>query len=328
MAKRRMFNPVIVGSDAFVDMPMSSQALYFHLCMYADDDGFVGRPKQICRMVGANEDDLKILFAKRYLLAFESGVAVVKHWLVHNSIRADLYAETTYREEKKTLGLNEFGAYTELRDGVIPVPEIKKPAWLKKRQSDHNPKELEPTTARPRHVDGTSTARERHLDKVRLGKVSVEKKDTNVSTKKPDGFDDAAIATPPAGSGTVKLPNYSEAQKNAIKRVYAEYCKCFAKNMNTYKLTDKRKAKIAARLREFSVEDLLLAIRNISADDFYTGGGDRKWFAHLDWIFNSYERTEEWVNGRQAASKPKSKIELAQERHAARRRELGLDDDK
>lgn len=175
MAKRRMFNPNIVGSDAFVDMPMSSQALYFHLCLYADDDGFVGRPKQICRMVDANDDDLKILFAKRYLLAFDSGVAVVKHWLIHNSIRADLYSETTYKEEKNTLGLNEFGAYTELRDGVLPLTEIPTPSWLKKRQSSHDSKVLETVTARERDVNGTETARKRHLGKVRLGKVSIEK---------------------------------------------------------------------------------------------------------------------------------------------------------
>ena len=113
-----MFSPQIVDSDAFLDMSPSAQNLYFHLGMRADDDGFVGNPKKILRVVGGNDDDLKILLAKRFLLSFESGVVVIKHWLIHNLIRADLYKETTYKNEKFKLGLNENGAYTELREGV------------------------------------------------------------------------------------------------------------------------------------------------------------------------------------------------------------------
>lgn len=90
-----MFSPDIVDSDAFLDMPTSSQLLYFHLGMRADDDGFVN-PKKIMRMVGANGDDLKVLLTKRFLLPFESGVVVIKHWLIHNLIRKDRYKETMY----------------------------------------------------------------------------------------------------------------------------------------------------------------------------------------------------------------------------------------
>src|SRR3990167_1792929 len=111
---RRMFSPDIVGSDAFFEMPTSSQALYFHLGMYADDDGFVN-PKKIMRMMSAGDDDLKVLITKRFVLPFESGVIVIKHWLIHNLIRSDLYKETSYKKEKALLGLNDNGAYTELR---------------------------------------------------------------------------------------------------------------------------------------------------------------------------------------------------------------------
>ena len=102
MAQRRMFSPDIVDSDAFLDMPTSSQLLYFHLGMRADDDGFVN-PNKIMRMVGANSDDLKVLLTKRFLLLFEGGVVVIKHWLIHNLIRADVYKENLYKKEKQTL---------------------------------------------------------------------------------------------------------------------------------------------------------------------------------------------------------------------------------
>ena len=130
-----MFSPDIVSSDAFLDMPISSQVLYFHLCMRSDDDGFV-TPKMVMRLIGSGEDDLKVLIAKRFILPFESGVIVIKHWLIHNLIRADLYKETLYKKEKSTLGLNENGAYTELRAGVSEIEKIESPEWLKKRRGD------------------------------------------------------------------------------------------------------------------------------------------------------------------------------------------------
>lgn len=113
MAQRRMFTEKIVESDAFTDMPLSAQALYFHINMSADDDGFVNNPKRISRSLGASEDDLKLLIAKRFLISFESGIVAVKHWRMHNLLRKDRYAETQYQEEKKMLVLKENGAYTE-----------------------------------------------------------------------------------------------------------------------------------------------------------------------------------------------------------------------
>lgn len=113
MAERRMFAKTIIDSDAFLDMPLSAQALYFHLSMRADDDGFVNNPKKIQRMVGASEDDCKLLVMKRFILTFESGVIVIKHWKIHNYIQKDRYKETVYLQEKSTLALNENNAYTE-----------------------------------------------------------------------------------------------------------------------------------------------------------------------------------------------------------------------
>lgn len=113
MAERRMFTQKIVDSDAFLDMPLSSQALYFHLNMRADDDGFVNNSKKIQRMIGASEDDLKLLIAKRFVLCCSHGVIVIKHWRMHNLLRKDRYNPTQYKEQKAELILKENGAYTE-----------------------------------------------------------------------------------------------------------------------------------------------------------------------------------------------------------------------
>lgn len=113
-----MFSMSIMDSDAFLDMPTTSQLLYVHLGMRADDEGFIGNPKKILRMIGANDDDIKILFAKKFLLQFESGVVVIKHWRMHNTIRMDRFAHTTYRDEKDQLYLKENRAYTLSKEGT------------------------------------------------------------------------------------------------------------------------------------------------------------------------------------------------------------------
>ena len=112
MAERRMFTGKITESDAFLEMPLSSQCLYFHLCMYADDEGFVKNPKRIQKMIGATEDDLRVLVAKRFVLSYESGIIVIKHWKMHNLIRKDRFHETEYTEEKSMLYIKGNGAYT------------------------------------------------------------------------------------------------------------------------------------------------------------------------------------------------------------------------
>lgn len=108
-----MFTKKIIDSDAFLDMPLSAQALYFHLNMRADDDGFVNGPRKIQRMVGASNDDMNLLIAKRFILTFESGVIVIKHWRMHNLLRKDRYTPTQYQDEYRRLETKENGAYTE-----------------------------------------------------------------------------------------------------------------------------------------------------------------------------------------------------------------------
>lgn len=146
MARRRMFSMDIIDTDHFLEMPMSTQLLYFHLSMRADDDGFVSSPKRILRLIGVAEDDFKMLLAKEYIIPFQSGVCVIKHWKIHNYIRSDRYKETIYKQEKELL-IEEDNVY-QLPDNGIP-------------------------NVIPDDIPTVSTGKVR-LGKVRLGKVSKE----------------------------------------------------------------------------------------------------------------------------------------------------------
>lgn len=113
MAERRMFAKTIIDSDAFIDMPISARLLYYDLAMRADDDGFVNSPKKIMKFVGASVDDMNVLIARQFIIPFESGVVVIKHWRIHNYIQKDRYKPTSYQEEMENLTLKNGAYYTE-----------------------------------------------------------------------------------------------------------------------------------------------------------------------------------------------------------------------
>ena len=115
-----MFAKTIVLSDAFLDLPLSARCLYFTLGMLADDDGFVNAPRSIMRQCGASDDDMKLLIAKKFVLIFDSGVIVIKHWRINNYLRSDRYVGTKYGEEKAQLTYDENGAYRLGIPGGIP----------------------------------------------------------------------------------------------------------------------------------------------------------------------------------------------------------------
>lgn len=145
MAERRMFAKTIIDSDAFLDMPISAQVLYFHLGMRADDDGFVNSPNKIVRIANATSEDMDILIQKKFIIPFyASGIVVIKHWKINNYIRPDIYHETKYKEEKASLDYDENGSYTTKKDGALRT--------------------------RNEHVTGSST--EVRIGKDRLGEVS------------------------------------------------------------------------------------------------------------------------------------------------------------
>ncbi len=123
MAQKRMFDKTITNSDEFLELPDSSQVLYFHLSMNADDDGFVNNWKSIIRMTGTKQDDLKLLIAKSFIIPFESGVIVIKHWRINNFLRKDRYTVTKYQEELSMLKVNDNQEYVWLTNGQ---PSIEK----------------------------------------------------------------------------------------------------------------------------------------------------------------------------------------------------------
>ena len=112
MARKRMFSDTITDSDAFLEMPLSTQALYFQLSMRADDDGVVNNPKRIMRMLGASDDDLRILNSKKFIIKFDSGIIIIKHWLINNTLKKDRYKPTIYQREFSMLGMKPSKAYT------------------------------------------------------------------------------------------------------------------------------------------------------------------------------------------------------------------------
>ena len=121
MAERRMFAKSIVDSDAFLDMPISARLLYYDLGMRADDDGFINAPKKIMRMIGASQDDLNILIARKFVIPFDSGVVVIKAWRINNYLRSDRYNETKYIEEKSMLDIEQNGMYHVKDEVGIPL---------------------------------------------------------------------------------------------------------------------------------------------------------------------------------------------------------------
>ena len=141
MAERRMFAKTIVLSDAFLDMPLSARCLYFTLGMFADDDGFVNSPKAIMRQCGASTDDMNVLLAKKFVLLFDSGVIVIKHWRINNYLRADRYQETKYEEEKAQLKINENGSYS------LGIPSTGIPSIGKDRLEKDSIKRFTPPTS-------------------------------------------------------------------------------------------------------------------------------------------------------------------------------------
>lgn len=160
-----MFAKQIIDSDAFLDMPMSARLLYYDLAMRSDDDGFNNSPRKVMRTIGATTDDMNILVARKFIIPFDNGVVVIKHWRIHNYIRKDTYNSTNYKEQKAMLEYDENNAY-RLIDGNNSAA-LDEPSTTRGRPVD------DPWTTCQRPVDDPST--QVRLGKDRLGKYSLVK---------------------------------------------------------------------------------------------------------------------------------------------------------
>ena len=213
-----MFAKTIVESDAFLDMPLSAQSLYVHLGMNADDWGFVNNPRSIRRMCGASEDDLRLLVAKKFLLAFGSGAAVIKSWWVNNYVKSDRRRDTRYQEELAKLYLDENKSYTLKDTGVRPADMFKRGTKVEPVciQSGSN---LEPEW----NQSGSKVEPQVRLGKDRLGEV--RSNSSRVDTQpNPKGFGACAPEQP-------KKRRAKKFVKPSIPEV-AEYAEGFIKSRN------------------------------------------------------------------------------------------------
>ena len=154
-----MFAKTIIDSDAFLDMPVTARLLYYDLAMRADDDGFVNSPKKIMRMIGASQDDLTILGLRKFIIPFETGIVVIKHWKIHNYIRKDTYNETKYKEEKAELELDENNAY-RLRPVDGPSTQVR--LGQVSTGKDSTGKYIEPPAAAPAPAEAPAEEPQRH----------------------------------------------------------------------------------------------------------------------------------------------------------------------
>lgn len=217
MAERRMMAKSVIETDQFMDMPMSSQCLYFHLLLRADDDGFITSPRRIMREVGCHEDDMKLLVAKNYIIPFDSGVIVIKHWKIHNFIRSDRYTPT-HCDERAQVELTKKKIYE------LKTPDV--PALV--AATDTNGMTCGIPTGTPTRIPHgnqavTSRDTQVRLGKVRLGKVNIT---TTTTTRAREGEDSDGD---PELSRVVKLyadninPAYGPIESEKLMALYDKY---------------------------------------------------------------------------------------------------------
>lgn len=165
MAKKRMICGEVLDTDDFKCLPLTTQALYFHLNLVADDDGFIGGIKTTAKSIGASPKDIKLLLEKRFLLGFDDGVVVIKHWRIHNAIKKDRYTPTRYTEHMARLAIKKNGAYTEANkpnaDSVTEDRCVQNGAEMETKWSQDGNK-----------MEEVGSVGKNRLDKVRLSKDS------------------------------------------------------------------------------------------------------------------------------------------------------------
>lgn len=278
LAQKRMFTMKIVDSDAFLDMPATTQCLYFHLNMRADDDGFIGNPKRIMKIIGASEDDLRLLIAKRFVLTFEDGVIVIKHWRMHNTLSRDRYAETSYTDEKKMLLLKDNGSYS--LTGGNPIDDTR----LIERS-------------------GRQTQQRRNKDAAKT--LSDIDKGLDIELDKDIDKDNNLIVS----KDTIRQTD--------VQRIITEWNSLEEFGINPVKrMTSKREQAVKARIRQNHMDDILEAIENIRHSSFLQGQNKEGWMITFDWFLKpgNFAKVFEGNYLDKSGNKPQSYMEKIQNR--------------
>lgn len=259
MANKRMFTLDIVDSDAFLELPLTAQALYFQLNMHADDDGFVGNPKKVIRSIADDEKkikqyikDLKILIEMKFLIEFDNNVVVIKHWRMHNTLSASRYHETTYITEKDKLFVKRNGAYS-LSDGekIDDSEQIER----SKRQTKDKQKTNERQTI---DEQKTNSGLDKGLD-IGLGL------DKDIDK----------------GLGLEEVKEKGKEKYSDILRMFNDTCVSLPRAQT---LSEDRKKAIKARLNKYTIDDFQTLFEMAESSDFLKGQNKRNWIANFDWL--------------------------------------------
>ena len=263
MANKRMFKKEIVESDPFVLMPISAQALYFHLCMNADDDGILNSPVKIQRAVGASEADLQTLIDKRFILSFDNGVVVIKHWLMQNTIRKDRYTPTQFQDVLSRLTIKENMAYT-----------------------DHGNQNAD--SGNQNAVFGNQVATKTPIcpPQIRLeldkGSVRLEQGSLDTDINLPPT---TQLNAPIDGGGSAAAEESKpEVKRKDVEKVKAAWNTLGLKTIIRIDAGTERGRQTKARIQDFGVDAVLEAIENVRNSDFLCGKNKKKWTATYDWF--------------------------------------------
>ena len=282
-----MFTMKIVDTDAFLDMPLSTQCLYFHLNMRADDDGFIGNPKRIEKIIGANDDDLKLLIVKRFVILFDDGVIVIKHWRMHNTLSRDRYVETSYTDEKRKLLLKDNGSYS--LTGGNPIDDTK----LIERSNRQ--------TNKRRKIDEQKTYSDKDID---LDKDLELDLDTELDKDKEKDINDLIVS-----KDTIRQTD--------VQRIIDEWNTLEEFGITPVKiLTPKREKLLKSRIRGNGVDNILIAIGNIRNSAFLQGQNNRAWMIYFTWFLKpeNFAKVFEGQYSNKSAGKPQSYMEKIQNR--------------
>jgi len=259
MAEKRMIKKSVVDSDMFLDMPVTAQNLYFHLNIRADDDGFIDNPKKVQRMIGSCDDDMKLLIAKQFLLIFDSGVLVIKHWRLHNTLRKDRYSPTIYKNEFALLGLSDSNEYV-FSDVLNTIGTEWQPT------GNQLETEWQPTG----NVDKIREDK-RRIEKNREEKISLDLLQCNNDVTKCNTEKEIEK----------KIEKRDRINYQQIADMYNEICISFPK---LTLLNDSRKKAIKARFNNFSADSFKGMFEKAENSDFLKGKNDRNWMATFDWM--------------------------------------------
>lgn len=287
LANKRMFTMKIVDTDAFLDMPLSTQCLYFHLNMRADDDGFIGNPKRIEKIIGANDDDLKLLIAKRFVILFDDGVIVIKHWRMHNTLSRDRYIETSYTDEKKKLLLKDNGSYSLTNGNSIDDTKL---IERSNRQTQKRRKIGEQKTHSGKDI-GLDKDLELDLD-------------TELDKDKEKDINDLIVS-----KDTIRQTD--------VQRIINEWNTLEEFGITPVKrMTPKREQAVKARIRQNCVEDILEAIENIRRSTFLQGQNKNGWMVTFDWFLKpgNFAKVFEGQYADKSTNRPCSYMEKIQKR--------------